>query len=333
MTATANHHYLPNRSFICREELIALLAIILTCWLWMVQHGGMPSGLALLWITKLIFTLTIWGSLVVVLLQMNRYISRSIPLTITVGMVFVSSVLTAIRMLLGCRLGLIGDGLAFLGVILFFVYRNRLAHWQCKYSSRKDCLWVVLLCCLGSTAWTRYFRPSYSELGDVVLFKFIRDYFHHSQMVTVLAWDTSVNEPGLFGLAGTGYPLYHYCNYALSAWGCNDIGIGSLDQCFCFLLPFAFLTAGLAGGLIASEWFGWRSAIVVTIGLVILPDPTLMRVILKCEPGLSLYSFQRFLHYAPTNGYGFVSAGLALRFFPSLADAIGSIRPLSRIAF
>ena len=315
MVSKRGHDARSISSHFNREEILSLLAIILTCWLWMIQHGGVPIEWALLWIIKLIVTLTVWGRLVIVLSGMDRWISRSVPLTTITGVVFVSSFLTAFRMLLGTSLAPLANALALLGVALYLVFLDRIARWHCKHSSRRDSLWVVLLCCLGSTAWTRYFRPSHADFDDVVYFKFIRDYFFHSHAITVLGWDTSVNEPGLFGLAGANYPLYHYSGYAISAWGCQDVGIGSLDQCFCFLLPFAFLTVGLTGGVIASEWFGWRSAIVVTIALTILPDPTLIGAIIKLEPSLSLYSIQRFLQYAPTNGYGFVAAGLALALF------------------
>lgn len=297
-----------------REEVIGLSTIVLTCWLWMIQHGGVRAEWAFLWSLRFIISLTLWGRIVVVLVGVEKWVPRTVPLTLVVGVVFLSSVLTACRMLVGLPISTMAELLLIVSIVLAVLFRRRISQWKCAAADGRESLWVVILCCLASTAWTRYFRPSHVEVGDLVLFKFIRDYFFHTQAITLLGWDTTQSEPGIFGLAGTSYPLYHYSGYALPAWGHASTGMASLDECFGFYLPFTFLMVGLTGGLLASEWFGWRAAIVVTIGLSILPDPTLLGIVFRRDPDFSLYSFQRFIQYAPANGYGFVGAGLALYF-------------------
>lgn len=300
------------KSHLCQGELIGLAVVALTCWLWMVQTGDCNYLAAFFWSLRLVVALTVWGRLVAVLLGWDRYVSRSVPFTLTVGFIVLSTILTASRMLLGAPVAPLAETLFFIGIALYLAYWNKIADWQIDRATQREVQWVVLLCCLGSTAWTRYFRPNHVFIGDEVLFKFIRDYFFHAQAITVLSWDTTINDPGLFGLAGAPYPLYHYCGYALPAWGSISAEMCSLDMCFAFLLPFCFLMIGLTGALLASEWFGWRSAIVVTIVLSVLPDTTLIGTLVGGEPTFGLYSFQRLLHFAPANGFGIVVAGLSL---------------------
>lgn len=294
-------------------EAAALSFLGATIFLWAVQCGPVPKLSLALWILEALISLVVWGRVALLVGGYAQGKPRSLILELLTGTVIVSGLLTAGRLLADLTLLRLWWAQLLVGLGIYVWCAPRIAHWRSPApAARREAL-ALALCCLGASAWTRFYRPGWGPLGDgQVVFRFINDYCLHSQIVWMLASEASAAEIGRAGLAGQPIPLYHYAGYALSACMSAHTGLPALNGMFSFWLPFGFLLVGLAAGALAREWFGTRGAIPAAILLLVLPDPTLLPMLLGGQPDFAYYSLLRFLVYTPSNAYGIAAAALAL---------------------
>ncbi len=131
---------------------------------------------------------------------------------------------------------------------------------------------LVVLCLLAATCWSRGLLVSVDVRGDSVVFRNWIDYLEHGNIIARFLGGESLWRMGNYALAGLPTPVYHYAGYLPAATAAVFAGSTALDAALSTWNPLGNVLIGLAAYTLVLPWAGKWGGLCATVAAVLLPD-------------------------------------------------------------
>jgi hypothetical protein len=135
-------------------------------------------------------------------------------------------------------------------------------------------LFLVVLCLLAATCWSRVLLVSEDIRGDHVIYRRWIDFFEHATVVARMLAGGTLWSMGNYGLYGAPTSLYHYASYLPAATAAAFAGGSAMDAAVSTWSPLGNVLLGLAAYTLVLPWAGWRGGLCATMAVLLIPDAT-----------------------------------------------------------